>query len=158
MLTQSRIQVSVDINPILKTTIDFLRFVTMFFEVINQSGPHIYHSALLLAPQSSIIRKLYSQQIRHPVSRIVTGIHASWDSCTASVGVKAGVDHANWSPCGRFIAVRLGSTSADVVEVRDSSTLERVSVLTPPSSCLRGCPRSLTFSPDGHLLACGYYR
>jgi len=158
MLTHRQVQPSVDSGRLLDTATDCLRFVTEFFEVISQSGSHIYHSAIQLAPHSSIVRKLYNKLLNSPVLTVVSGILASWDSCTASAGSATGVDHVDWSPCGRLIAVRLGRISLDVVEVRDSNTLEVVSVLNPPSGCLRGCPRSLAFSPDGRLLACGYYR
>lgn len=158
MLAQSQIQESANVNDLLDTATDCLRFVTEFFEVISQSGTHIYHSAVQLAPHLSIVRKLYNKQISSTVPKVVSGIPASWDSCTASAGSATGVDHVDWSPCGRLIAVRLGRISLDKVEVRDSNTLEVVFVLNPPSGCLRGCPRSLAFSPDGRLLACGYYR
>ena len=147
-LTQSQIEVSVDGTPLLDTATDCLRFVTEFFEVISQSAPHIYHSALQLVPQSSIIRKLYSQHIGSPMARVVTGIPASWDSCTASAGVNAEDDCAVWSPCGKFIAV--GSVGG--VEIRDSNTLERLSVLRLHETGI--IVNSLAFSPNGCLLAC----
>ena len=152
MLTQGQIQTSINIGTLLDTTTDCLRFVTEFFEVISQSGPHIYHSALQLAPQSSIIHKLYGQEIHSPVVRVVTGIPDSWDSCTASVVVETQDCHAVWSPCGRFIAV----TSVGCVEVRDSNTLERLSILR--FGMKEGTFKSLAFSPDGCLLACVYRR
>jgi len=153
ILTESQIQVSVNVKTLLDTTADCLRFVTEFFEVISKSVPHIYHSALVLAPQSSIIWRLYNQQI-DSVARVVTGIAASWDSCTASVGTTGTFSCAGWSPCGQFIAASLGST----IEVRDSNTLERVSVLKPPSHLLGYFPGLIDFSPDGHLLGCSYNR
>jgi len=67
------------VASLLNTATDCLHFVTKFFEVISQSAPHIYHSALLLAPQSSIVRKLYSQEINSIVRRVVTGVPSSWD-------------------------------------------------------------------------------
>ena len=158
MQTQSQVQVSADVNPLLDTAGDYLRFVTEFFEVISQSGTHIYHSAIQLAPRSSIVRKLYNQHIHSPMLKIVTGVPDLWDSCTASIGATTGVDHACWSPCGQFIAIRLGRIPLDSVEVRDSNTLEVISILHPPRDCSRGCPKSLAFSSDGCLLACGYYR
>jgi WD40 repeat protein len=152
MLTQSQIQASTDVKTLLDTTADCLQFVTEFFEVISQSAPHIYHSALLLAPQSSIIRRLYSQQTLS-VARVVTGMPASWDSCTACVGTKE-VSDAVWSPCGKFIAAGIGR----IVEVRDSNTLERISDLKPPGHVLDVTISHITFSPSGHLLACSYLR
>ena len=141
---------SADISAVLNIATDCLRFVTEFFEVISQSGPHIYHSALQLAPQSSIIRKLYSKQIYSPVTRVVTGIPESWDSCTASAIVETGEYHAVWSPCGKFIAV----TSASGIAVWDSNTLERLFVLRLPGTGYAA--KSLGFSPDSCLLACSY--
>ena len=127
--------------------------MTEFFEVISQSGPHIYHSALQLAPQLSIVQKLYGQQIYSPMVRVVTGIPSSWDLCTASAEIIGGGDNCTaWSPCGQFVAV----SSRIRIQLRDSNTLERVSVLEPPHNLRDYLPISLTFSPSGHLLACFY--
>ena len=139
------------VNTVLSTAADCLHFVTEFFEVISQSAPHVYHSALQLAPRSSVVWKLYSQQVCSPTARIVTGIPDSWDSCTASTGVNTNNCHAAWSPCGKFIA----ATSVGSVEIRDSNTLERLSVLRLHED--GGAIGSLIFSPDGCLLACFSY-
>ena len=124
--------------------------MTEFFNVIRQSGPHIYHSALLLAPQSSVVRKLYSHQIRSPVSKILNGIPTSWDSCTASAKVKSAVHRATWSPCGRFIT---SSFRSDILHIQDSNTLERLSVFNPPPNRYPPSDEFLAFSPDGRRLA-----
>ena len=150
MFTEGQIQVSGDFKTLLDTTGDCLRFVTEFFEVISQSAPHIYHSALLLAPRSSIVWRLYSQQT-HSVARVVTGIAASWDSCASVRAVET--DGLVWSPCGQFIAVKY----QDRIELQDPNTLERLSVLKPPKNPLRALFRSFDFSLDGHLLACFYH-
>jgi len=102
----------------------------------------------------SIVQKLYSQYIHSPIARVVTGIPASWDSCTASAGATAGVPHAVWSPCGQFIAAGFG----DIIQVQDSITLEKVSALRPPSYLSDYAPTFLTFSPDGCMVACSYGR
>jgi len=151
MLTQSQVQAPSNTNTLLDTTTDCLRFVTEFFEVISQSTSHIYHSALPLTPQSSIVQKLYNQHIYSPMARVLTGIPTSWDSCTASVGYASSNNHAIWSPCGQFIVAALWKN----IQIHDPNTLERVSILTPPhiKPPLPGC---LTFSPDGHLLACSF--
>jgi hypothetical protein len=142
-----------DVDTLLDTAADCLCFVTEFFEVISQSGPHVYHSALLLAPQSSLVRKLYDQQIRCPAARVVTGIPASWDSCTAILGTTTEVRHAVWSPCGQFVA----ACFANGVGIRDSTTLGKVSDLRPPSGLTKVTPESLAFSPNGRLLACTFH-
>ena len=154
MLTQNQIKASTDINYLLDTIADCLRFVTEFFEVIGQSGSHLYHSALLLAPRSSIVRKLYGQMVRSPVAGVVSGIPTSWDSCTASARTAFVVRCAIWSPCGQFIAVSLGFA----VEIRDWNTLEKLSTLKPPHRLTRFAPHSLSFSSDGRLLAGIFFR
>ena len=151
MFTEGQIQVSGDVKTLLDTTGDCLRFVTEFFEVISQSAPHIYHSALLLAPRSSIVWRLYSQQT-HSVARVVTGIAASWDSCASVRAVKT--RDLVWSPCGQFIAVYCGHTGG--IQIQDPNTLERLSVLKPPSNWMKRSLRSFDFSPNGHLVA-GFY-
>jgi len=49
-------------SPTLDLTNDCFQFVIGFSEAINTSGPHIYHSALLLSPKTSIVQKLYGSQ------------------------------------------------------------------------------------------------
>ena len=139
-------------NPLFNTIADCLRFVTEFFDVISQSAPHIYHSALLLAPKSSLVRKLYGHQIYSPGVRVVTGIPLSWDSSAATLGTTVDVHSAVWSPCGRFIAANLHDLE---VGVWNSATLESVSDLRLPTMPVKVTPYSLAFSPNGHLLACG---
>jgi WD40 repeat protein len=150
MLNQSQIRDSIDVNILLETAADCLRFVTEFFEVISQSAPHIYHSALQLSPLSSIVRRLYNEYLRSPLSTIVRGTPSSWDSCTAIVRTTE-VFCAVWSPCGKFIVAAMG----DQMDVRDSSTLE--GIFTLKSHHIGGCPSSLGISPDGSLLACSYW-
>ena len=104
--------------------------------------------------QSSIVWKLYNQQIYSPVLRLVTGIPASWDSCIASARTTEKVHCTVWSPCGQFIVAGVGVN----IEVRDSNTLERVSVLKPSVSLLGATPEFLAFSPNGCLLACSYFQ
>ena len=149
MLTYSEVQVAIDVNPLLATATECLRFVTEFFEVISLSAPHIYHSALQLVPHSSMIHELYGQQIQSHMSKVMTGIPMSWDSCTASAGAASEGRHAVWSPCGQYVGVGLGN----VVEVRDSNTLERLYTLKISYGATFS-PHSLAFSPDGCLLAC----
>ena len=132
-------------------TTDGLRFVTEFFEVISDSASHIYHSALQLAPASSIIRKLYRQQISS-AARVVTGIPSSWDSCTAIAGATSGPHHAIWSPCGQYIA----TDSGNEIKVQDSTTLEISYLLFKPPGLETLYPNLLAFSPDGHLIICEY--
>ena len=150
---QIQVRISTDVNPLLDTAGDYFRFVTEFFEIISRSGTHIYHSAIQLAPRSSIVRKLYNEHIHSPMLKIVTGVPDLWDSCTASVVVTGVATCAVWSPCGRLIAVLLEHSGSHRIEVRDSNTLEVVSILQPPTGVHRAFSGRLAFSPDERLLA-----
>ena len=150
---KSQIQAPTNTNILLNTVADCLRFVTEFFEVISQSAPHIYHSALQLTPHSSIVWKLYAQQI-YSLTRVVTGVPTSWDSCTAIVGTTTKIINAVWSPCGQFIA----TTSQGEIQIWDSNTLERRSLFKTSGVLAVASPTLPTFSHDGHLLACSFRR
>ena len=126
--------------------------MTKFFEPIDVSATHIYHSALELCPTSSIVRKLYYDRC-HGIARfprVVIGNPDSWDQTTSFSG-EGIYEHFIWSPCGRFVAAQ---TEA-IVEIRNQLTFQLLTVLQPPKndSLLTG---PLAYSPDGRSLACGF--
>lgn len=121
-----------------------------FFEVISTSTPHIYHSALLLSPKTSIVLNLHKPQTS-PLVRVIHGVPTSWDSCIANKRVPHPLEDATWSPCGKFIAISQHSE----IEILDSATLGKLYTLSSKSEdCSVLHP---VFSPDGHLLT-GYSR
>ena len=123
--------------------------MTTFFEPINVSAVHIYHSALELSPLTSIVRQLYYHQRHTPFPRVVVGTQGSWDQCsTASYGRDVGHRSLAWSPCGQFLAIN----SQRATEILDPLTSELLSTLRPtePAYQLFGTP---AYSPDGHSLA-----
>ena len=128
---------------------DCFQFVTNFFEVINVSAPHIYHSALELCPASSTIRKLYYHRRINHSPKVVIGTPESW---APTIGV-SGKDRYNgpciWSPCGRFVAVQ----TRKAVEIRNQLTLELITILQPTETThhLTGL---ISYSPDGRSIAC----
>ena len=128
---------------------DCFYFITTFFEIIKASAPHIYHSALVLAPNPSIIRKLYESHI-HPFVRVVHGLPTSWDSNIATTTSPSPIRLAVWSTCNRFIAITWGSSVT--VAVLDSVTLQRLQTLESPRHISRNF--SLVFSPDSRILTC----
>ena len=138
-------------SPTLDLVQDCLRFVAGYFEVISASSAHIYHSALVVAPQESIVRQLYQSHAR-PLTRVVHGAPTSWDLNTASASCPSEIMRAEWSPCGRFIAIAWGIVPT--IDVLDSMTLQRLQTFTPPQST-PALYRALVFSPDGHILT--YY-
>ena len=133
--------------PTLELANDCHRFVAAFFEIIRASSPHIYHSALMLAPKTSIVRKLYESH-SHPFVRIVHGASESWDSSTATTTFPFPIGRTAWSPCNRFIAISSWETAR--ADILDSATLQRLQSFGP----LEGLAISsaLIFSPDNRML------
>ena len=144
-------QVFSDLNQ-MPTTLDLAndchRFVSTYFEIIRVSSPHIYHSALMLAPKTSIVRKLYESYSQNFV-KIVHGVPESWDSNTAATTLPFGIGEAVWSPCNKFIAISSQDTIR--VDLLDSTTLQRLQSLGSPWEGL-SCIPALAFSPDGRML------
>jgi WD40 repeat protein len=132
-------------EELLNTARDCYHFVTKFFEPINVSATHIYHSALELSPLSSIVRRLYYHQWHTPLPRVVAGTPGSWDQTTA-ISQKDRYNSCTWSPCGQFFATQ----AQQVVEIWDPLTFELLSTLTTPDAHLIGGP---AYSPDGLSLA-----
>ena len=118
------------------------------FEVISASSPHIYHSALVLAPKESIVWKLYEQYARHFI-RIVQGAPTS---NAAAKTHSSKIEEAIWSPCNRFIAI--ASVDTGMVDLVDSTTLQHLQTLESPQDVpTEG--KHLAFSPDSCMLSCG---
>ena len=133
---------------LLHTARDYFQFVTKFFEVINVSATHLYHSALELSPLSSIVRKFYYHQQPHPSPRVVFGIADSWEPTSALSTKHPYYLSSTWSPCGQFIAV----VAEEAVEIWDALALKFLS--TPQSTKVTTIFRhGLAYSPDGHSLA-----
>ncbi|KAF9647967.1 hypothetical protein BDM02DRAFT_2470495 [Thelephora ganbajun] len=128
--------------PTVELANDCFRFVTGFFQVIDESALHIYHSALPVSPQMSMVRKLYGPYA-NPLTRIVHGLPVSWDPAIVTMGYFC--EAAAWSPCGRFIAISNGGLRTEIV---DAATLKRLAVLGFPE----GRTQKLVFSPDARLL------
>ncbi|KAF9646207.1 hypothetical protein BDM02DRAFT_3198480, partial [Thelephora ganbajun] len=141
--------------PTVELANDCLRFVTWFFQAIEESAAHVYHSALLLSPQTSMVRKLYGPHV-NPLTRIVHGLPDSWDPATVTMEMVCSFGRvAAWSPCGRFIAISNDGFSNDGlfddglrIEIVDAATFKRLTILEFPE----GQTRKLVFSPDSRFL------
>ena len=123
--------------------------MTGFFEIINTSAPHIYHSALPLSPRTSIVRALYKQHAL-PLVRIAYGLPNSWEPSIAAAKFSSPIDTATWSPCNKLIAIARGKAKA-TIEILNAVTLWRLTVLNFPSGEM-GHTRWLVFSPNSRLL------
>ena len=145
-----------------KTTFNF---VTRFFEPINASATHIYHSALELSPLSPIVQKLYYYHHPTPFPRVLTGILNSWDP-SITITVEGNSHSTTWTLCGQFVTTQ----TREGVEIQDPSTLESLSTFQPdeqtppPTLELLSTPQSnesipplrgpLAYLPDRCFLAC----
>ena len=118
-----------------------------FFEVISLSAPHIYHSALPLTPQTSIMRKLYKQYTR-PLPRVVRGLPSSWDPTAVTSYSDITPYDAIWSPYNRVIAI-VDKISAVIL---DAATLSQLYTFAITSKYLYNECWRPSFSPDGHCL------
>ncbi|KAF9786322.1 hypothetical protein BJ322DRAFT_781146 [Thelephora terrestris] len=137
-------------SPTLDLAHDCHRFVTGHFEIISASSPHIYHSALVLCPTTSIVRKLYETNTQ-PFVRVVRGAPVSWDSNIAAIACPIRIYRAAWSSCNRFIAT--SSYNGATVVILDSVTLQRLQSLEcAPEETFSAQIGALIFSPDSHLL------
>ena len=123
--------------------------MTKFFEVIDVSATHIYHSALELSPLSSTVRRSYYDRRPTPFPRVAVGVPDSWDPNITISNIGFSPESTTWSPCGQFIATR----TREVLEIRDALTLELLPAIQPtrPTSQLTG---TLAYSPDGCSIAC----
>ena len=144
-------------SPTLDLVNDCSRFVTRHFEIITTSSPHIYHSALVLTPRESIVRKLYASHAQ-PFVRVVRGVPALWDPNIAAATSRFRILGAVWSPCNRFIAIGPDSTTTidpdnkTTVDILDSATLQLLKSLDFPRDVYPSSSAALAFSPDCHIL------
>ena len=138
--------------PTLDLANDCFRFVMAFFEVINTSVPHIYHSALPLCPKESTIQALYGPQA-HPLVRVIQGLPTSWDTSIASIMFPDRISVVTWSPCNRFIA--LAHDKSFEVEILDAVTFKQLYTMYYPDKKAPSVYKYLTFSADSYLLT-GY--
>ena len=123
--------------------------MTGYFEIISTSSSHIYHSALVVSPRKSIVRKLYGSHTP-PFPRVVHGVPMSWDQNTAAITCPSAIKLAVWSQCNRFIAVAWGNITT--IGILDSVTLQRLLTLEPPQDVFTEC-QALVFSPDSRILS-----
>jgi WD40 repeat protein len=129
---------------LLKLVDDCERFVLGFFDVIEESAMHIYHSALPWSPTSSLTRKLYQRHMSRV--KLVNGIDASWDACIRTIPIRDGSNGIAFSHNSASLAV----VSFKRVTVFETATgVATFEVHQPTYVC------SVAFSPDHNVIVCG---
>ena len=123
---------------------DCLRFTMYFFPAIEQSVPHVYHSALPLSPRSSI---LSSTTHRETVVKEFYGCPDTWGTVVRTI--KASSSHFT---CMTTFSHWIAAACDDgTVGVYDSVTGVLRLPLSPPDlvQAIRG-------TPDGSMLFCAH--
>ncbi|KAF1357808.1 hypothetical protein EJ07DRAFT_180868 [Lizonia empirigonia] len=122
------------------------RFVLRFCSVLAEAPLQVYSSALVFAPERSVVRRAFVDQVAQEV-QMVSDRDTDWDACRSVLeGHRSGVTAVVFSPDGQLVA----SASLDnTVRVWETATGTCRSVLEGHRSDVT----AVVFSPDGQLVA-----
>ncbi|KAF1345606.1 hypothetical protein EJ07DRAFT_51567, partial [Lizonia empirigonia] len=125
---------------------DANRFVLRFCSVLAEAPLQVYSSALVFAPERSVVRRAFVDQVAQEV-QMVSDRDTDWDACRSVLeGHRSGVTAVVFSPDGQLVA----SASLDnTVRVWETATGTCRSVLEGHRSDVT----AVVFSPDGQLVA-----
>ncbi|KAI9435551.1 WD40-repeat-containing domain protein [Lactarius indigo] len=101
---------------------DGSRFALTFADVIAESAPHIYLSALPFSPPSSLVHKRYHDQFPRTV-KVIREDGVKWPAMRFSIPMSNIVYGISIHPDGKKVAAAMGSIDVAVVSVTTGETL-----------------------------------
>ncbi|KAJ7726681.1 WD40-repeat-containing domain protein [Mycena maculata] len=129
-------------SPTVQFARDAKRFVAFFADAINQSAPHIYLSALPLAPTESEIAKRFRPQFAFLISMGRRQL-IRWPALVGVLDHPSGVSSVAFSPDGNQI---VSGSNDKTLHLWDAETGQ---ALSDPFQGHTDSIRCVTFSPDG---------
>ncbi|KZO92972.1 hypothetical protein CALVIDRAFT_285545 [Calocera viscosa TUFC12733] len=136
-------------NNIYDTALDSLRFLRVFAYPIMESSAHIYISALVWAPRTSRIAKLYRPTYPRTAA-VVSGLPALWPTVNRTIhGHNKSIRCIAVSPDGRWIA---SGSEDQTIRIWD---IETGAAIGEPLVGHEDWVMTVAFSPDGMRVASG---
>jgi len=154
-LTVGRLKVGIADGPPLDVTTDCLRFTLRFFRPIQMSAQHIYHTALPLSPEASILRLSFFEN--HPsCEEGLTTLQVLPSNLSTIWGGILGTIRAD---PGRFTHVAVVGKS--IAAVCEDNTVKVYDAVTGVLRLSLNVSRQVTKtegSSDGYILFCAHQR
>ncbi|KAG8711758.1 hypothetical protein FRC08_015493 [Ceratobasidium sp. 394] len=129
---------------------DVYRFILSFYDPISESTPHLYVSALPLAPENSKMVQRMRKYFPNTFA-IIEGPEQEWTPCLRTISAESRVYAAAFSPNGH----RMATGSFDgMVRVWDAET---GAALLEPIRGHSNWVQSVAFSHDSHRIVSGSF-